>query len=42
MEQILYFDAAGSDVWATGNAVIESRATAEVTFDTSTAGQIPN
>ena len=34
----LVFDAAGSDVWATGS-VIESRATAEVTFDTSTAGE---
>ena len=34
----LTFDAAGSDVWATGS-VIESRATAEVTFDTSTAGE---
>jgi hypothetical protein len=32
----LVFDAAGSDVWATGS-VIESRATAEVTFDTSAA-----
>ena len=34
----LVFDAAGSDVWATGS-VIESRATAEVTFDTSAAGE---
>ena len=34
----LTFDAAGSDVWATGS-VIESRATAEVTFDTSAAGE---
>ena len=34
----LVFDAAGTDVWATGS-VIESRATAEVTFDTSTAGE---
>ncbi len=34
----LVFDAAGSDVWATGS-VIESRATAEVDFDISTAGE---
>ena len=34
----LTFDAAGSDVWATGS-VIESRATAEVTFDTSAANE---
>ena len=34
----LTFDAAGSDVWATGS-VIESRASAEVTFDTSAAGE---
>ena len=34
----LVFDAAGSDVWATGS-VIESRATAEVTFDTSAANE---
>ena len=34
----LTFNAAGSDVWATGS-LIESRATAEVTFDTSTAGE---
>ena len=34
----LTFDAAGTDVWATGS-VIESRATAEVTFDISTAGE---
>ena len=34
----LTFDAAGSDVWATGS-VIESRATAEVDFDISTAGE---
>jgi len=35
---VLTFDAAGSDVWATGS-VIESRATAEVTFDTSAANE---
>ena len=34
----LVFDAAGSDVWATGS-VIESRGSAEVTFDTSAAGE---
>ena len=34
----LVFDAAGSDVWATGS-VIESRGSSEVTFDTSTAGE---
>ena len=34
----LTFDAAGSDVWATGS-VIESRASSEVTFDTSAAGE---
>ena len=34
----LTFDAAGTDVWATGS-VIESRAAAEVTFDISTAGE---
>ena len=34
----LTFDAAGSDVWATGS-VIESRASAEVTFDTSAANE---
>jgi len=34
----LVFDAAGSDVWATGS-VIESRAAAEVTFDTSAANE---
>jgi hypothetical protein len=34
----LTFDAAGSDVWATGS-VIESRASAEVTFDTSAASE---
>ena len=34
----LTFDAAGSDVWATGS-LIESRATAEVTFDTSAANE---
>ena len=34
----LVFDAAGSDVWATGS-VIESRAANEVTFDTSAAGE---
>ena len=34
----LVFDAAGTDVWATGS-VIESRATAEVTFDTSAANE---
>ena len=32
------FDAAGSDVWATGS-VIESRGSSEVTFDTSAAGE---
>jgi len=34
----LVFDAAGSDVWATGS-VIESRGSAEVTFDTSAANE---
>ncbi len=34
----LVFDAAGSDVWATGS-VIESRASSEATFDTSAAGE---
>ena len=34
----LTFDAAGSDVWATGS-VIESRNSDEVTFDISTAGE---
>tara|TARA_B100001996_G_scaffold20507_1_gene16517 strand:+ start:516 stop:1070 length:555 start_codon:yes stop_codon:yes gene_type:complete len=34
----LTFNAAGSDVWATGS-LIESRAAAEVTFDTSAAGE---
>ena len=34
----LTFDAAGSDVWATGS-VIESRNSSEVTFDTSAAGE---
>ena len=34
----LTFNAAGTDVWATGS-LIESRAAAEVTFDTSTAGE---
>ena len=34
----LTFDAAGSDVWATGS-VIESRAAGEVTYDISTAGE---
>jgi hypothetical protein len=34
----LTFNAAGSDVWATGS-VIESRGSNEVTFDTSTAGE---
>ena len=34
----LVFDAVGSDVWATGS-VIESRAAAEVTFDTSAASE---
>ena len=34
----LTFDAAGSDVWATGS-VIESRNSAEVTFDTSAASE---
>ena len=34
----LTFDAAGSDVWATGS-VIESRASSEVDFDISTAGE---
>jgi len=34
----LTFNAAGTDVWATGS-VIESRAAAEVTFDISTAGE---
>tara|TARA_R100000935_G_scaffold37266_1_gene58335 strand:- start:1064 stop:1618 length:555 start_codon:yes stop_codon:yes gene_type:complete len=34
----LIFDAAGSDVWATGS-VIESRGSSEVTFDTSAANE---
>jgi len=34
----LTFDAAGSDVWATGS-VIESRGSSEVTFDISAAGE---
>ena len=34
----LTFDAAGTDVWATGS-VIETRATDEVDFDISTAGE---
>jgi hypothetical protein len=34
----LTFNAAGTDVWATGS-LIESRATNEVTFDTSAAGE---
>ena len=34
----LTFDAAGTDVWATGS-LIESRAASEVTFDTSAAGE---
>ena len=34
----LTFDAAGSDVWATGS-LIESRNSNEVTFDTSAAGE---
>jgi hypothetical protein len=34
----LTFNAAGSDVWATGS-VIESRGSNEVTFDTSAAGE---
>jgi len=34
----LTFNAAGSDVWATGS-VIESRGSSEVTFDISTAGE---
>ena len=34
----LTFDAAGTDVWATGS-LIESRNTNEVTFDTSAAGE---
>ena len=34
----LTFNAAGDDVWATGS-LIESRAAAEVTFDTSAAGE---
>ena len=34
----LTFDAVGTDVWATGS-VIESRATDEVTFDISAAGE---
>ena len=34
----LTFNAAGTDVWATGS-VIESRAGGEVTFDISTAGE---
>ena len=36
--ETLTFDAAGSDVWATGS-VIESRGSDEVTFDISTAGE---
>ena len=35
----LTFDAAGTDVWATGS-VIESRAASEVDFDISAAGEI--
>lgn len=35
---ILTFNAAGTDVWATGS-LIESRAANEVTFDTSAAGE---
>ena len=35
---VLTFDAAGSDVWATGS-VIESRGSSEVTFDTSAANE---
>jgi len=34
----LIFDAAGSDIWATGS-VIESRGSSEVTFDTSAANE---
>jgi len=34
----LVFDAAGSDIWATGS-VIESRGSSEVTFDTSAANE---
>ena len=34
----LTFDAAGTDVWATGS-VIESRGSSEVTFDTSAANE---
>ena len=34
----LTFDAAGTDVWQT-SSLIESRATAEVTYDTSAAGE---
>ena len=34
----LTFNAAGTDVWATGS-IIESRAAGAVTFDTSTAGE---
>ena len=34
----LTFDAAGTDVWATGS-VIESRAASEVDFDISAAGE---
>ena len=34
----LTFNAAGDDVWATGS-LIESRAAAEVTYDTSAAGE---
>ena len=34
----LTFDAAGTDVWQTGS-LIESRAAAEVTYDTSAAGE---
>ena len=36
--ETLTFDAAGSDVWATGS-IIESRNSNEVTFDISTAGE---
>ena len=35
---VLTFDAAGSDVWASGS-VIESRGSSEVTFDTSASGE---
>ena len=34
----LVFDAAGTDIWATGS-VIESRGSSEVTFDTSAANE---